>query len=101
MGELIHTLAQDFKYFNKSESPAGFGFFIAGCKDEELCNPVVTTTWEVGMEITAGATDAGGGGSVTAVFFIVFLGNSELRGTLLSSYSFLLTVVLIWALQIK
>ncbi len=49
--------------------------------------------------ITVGAIDAGGGGSVTVVFFMGFLGDSAVRGTLLSSYSFLFTVVLIWALQ--
>lgn len=64
-----------------------------------FCMPVDTTTWEVGTAIIAGAAEAGAGGVATAVFFTVFLGDSEEIGTLLSSYNFLFTVLLIWALQ--
>lgn len=64
-----------------------------------FCMPVDTTTWGVGTAIIAGAEEAGAGGVATAVFFTVFLGDSEEIGTLLSSYNFLFTVLLIWALQ--
>lgn len=48
--------------------------------------------------MTVGATGAGVAAIVTVVFLVVFLGESEERGILLSSYSFLFTVVFIWAL---
>ena len=54
------------------------------------------TTCEVGTAITVGAK---GAGAAAMVFLVVFLGESEERGILLSSYSFLFTVVFIWALH--
>lgn len=64
-----------------------------------FCMPVDTTTCEVGTAIIDGAAGAGAGGVATAVFLTVFLGDSDEIGTLLSSYNFLFTVLLIWALQ--
>lgn len=61
--------------------------------------PVDTTTCEVGTAIIAGAAGVGAGGVATAVFLTVFFGDSDEIGTLLSSYNFLFTVLLIWALQ--
>lgn len=66
---------------------------------EGLCSPVVTTTCEVGTAMTVGATGASAAAMMTVVFLVIFLGESEERGTLLSSYSFLFTVVFIWALH--
>lgn len=66
---------------------------------EELCSPVVMTTCEVGTAMTVGATGASAAAMMTVVFLVIFLGESEERGTLLSSYSFLFTVVFIWALH--
>lgn len=53
------------------------------------------TTCEVVAAIMGEAAGAGVGAMATAVFFTVFLGDSEEMGTLLSSYNFLLTVLLI------
>lgn len=64
-----------------------------------LCMPVATTTCEVGTVIMVGAAGADVCAMATAVFLTVFFGDSEEIGTLLSSYSFLFTVLFIWALQ--
>lgn len=72
---------------------------MGGAIEELLCMPDATTTCEVGTAIMGEAAGAGVGAMATAVFFTVFLGDSEEIGTLLSSYNFLLTVLLIWALQ--
>lgn len=83
-----------------SASPPAVFCFLMGMDREGLfCMPVDTATWEAGTAIIAGAAAAGAAGVATAVFFTVFLGDSEEIGTLLSSYSFLFTVLLIWALQ--
>lgn len=68
---------------------------IGGAREGLFCMPVATTTCEVGTVITVGAAGVGAGVMVTAVFLTVFFGDSEEIGTLLSSYSFLFTVLLI------
>lgn len=70
-----------------------------GMDIEGLFCKLVDTTCEVGTAIIAGVAGAGAGGVATAVFLTVFLGDSDDIGTLLSSYNFLFTVLLIWALQ--
>lgn len=75
--------------------PAVFCFLMGGAIEELLCMPDATTTCEVGTAIMGEAAGAGVGAMATAVFFTVFLGDSEEIGTLLSSYNFLLTVLLI------
>lgn len=79
-------------------SPAVFCFFM-GMDIEGLLCMLVDTTCEVGTVIIAGVAGAGAGGVATAAFLTVFLGDSDEIGTLLSSYNFLFTVLLIWALQ--
>lgn len=76
-------------------SPAVFCFLMGGAREGLLCMPVATTTCEVGTAIMAGAAGAGVGVMATAVFLTVFFGDSEEIGTLLSSYSFLFTVLFI------
>lgn len=66
---------------------------MGGAIDGLLCIPVATTTCEAGTETMVGA--AGAGVMDTALFFTVFFGDSEEMGTLLSSYSFLFTVLFI------
>lgn len=80
---------------NRRLSPAVFCFLIGGAREGLFCMPVATTTCEVGTVITVGAAGVGAGVMVTAVFLTVFFGDSEEMGTLLSSYSFLFTVLLI------
>lgn len=75
--------------------PAVFCFLMGMDREGLPCMPVDAATWELATAIMAGAAEAGAGGVATAVFFTVFLGDSEEIGTLLSSYSFLLTVLLI------
>lgn len=76
-------------------SPAVFCFLMGGAREGLLCIPVATTTCEVGTAIMAGAAGAGVGVMATVVFLTVFFGDSEEIGTLLSSYSFLFTVLFI------
>lgn len=68
---------------------------MGGTNDGLFCIPVATTTCEVGTVIMAGAAGTGAGAMATAAFFTVFLGDSVAMGTLLSSYSFLFTVLFI------
>jgi len=68
---------------------------MGGAREGLFCIPVATTTCEVGTVIIAGATGVGAGVIETAVFLTVFFGDSEEMGTLLSSYSFLFTVLFI------
>lgn len=68
---------------------------MGGAIEELLCIPDATTTCEVDTAIMGEVAGAGVGAMATAVFFTVFLGDSEEIGTLLSSYNFLLTVLLI------
>lgn len=76
-------------------SPAVFCFFMGWAIDGLLCMPVATTTCEVGTVIMVGAAGADVCAMATAVFLTVFFGDSEEMGTLLSSYSFLFTVLFI------
>lgn len=71
--------------------PAVFCFLMGGARGGLFCIPVATTTCELGTVIMAGVA----GAMETAAFLTVFLGDSEEMGTLLSSYSFLFTVLLI------
>ena len=81
-------------------SPAVFCFLMGGAMGGLFCIPVATTTCEDCTAImVVGAGCVGGGAMATAVFFMVFLGDSEEMGTLLSSYSFRFTVLFIWALE--
>lgn len=68
---------------------------MGGAIEGLFCMPVATTTCEVGTAIMGGAAGAGVGVMATAVFLTVFFGDSEEMGTLLSSYNFLFTVLLI------
>lgn len=68
---------------------------MGGAREGLPCIPVATTTCEVGTVIMVGAAGAGVGAMATAVFLTVFFGDSEEIGTLLSSYSFLFTVLFI------
>ena len=72
---------------------------MGGAIEGLFCIPVATTTCEDCTAIMVGAGCVGGGAMATVVFFMVFLGDSEEMGTLLSSYSFLFTVLFIWALH--
>lgn len=49
---------------------------------EGPCKPVVSTTWDVGTAMTAGG---GGGAMATGTFLVLFFGESEDKGTPLSS----------------
>lgn len=65
-----------------SHPPAVFCFLMAGGAEVGPCNPAVTTTCEVGTVMTC---EAGAGVTATAVFLVVFLGESDESGTRLSS----------------
>lgn len=87
------------KHSNTPVLPAVFCFLMGGAREEPPCIPVATTTCVAGTLIMVEAGRAGAGVMETAVFLTVFLGDSEEIGTRLSSYSFLFTVLFIWALR--
>lgn len=62
--------------------PAVFGFLMPVEPAEGPCKPDVTTTWDVGTAITVGG---GGGAMATGTFLVAFFGESEDKGTPLSS----------------
>ena len=76
-------------------SPAVFCFLMGGASEGLFCMPVATTTCDDDTAIMAGAAGVCAGVMATAVFLTVFFGDSEEMGTLLSSYSFLFTVLFI------